>query len=344
MDIGITKPLLLDPCDCWFPEDIVIKINNIICDEYIRKIYKRLEGNFIRNVIKIFLNDKQLSNFLYYLGYQTYYCNYTSMTNYGIYGETLSNLEWGDYITDTSLEDYKGIHDDITEPYMLNMPSDTTDVLLTDSDFYHFDVNIYSTKLTLNETLWIFNHYAIHDDTIFKDIAEYDHDSGVSGVSIANFEIHTENTYQSIYDYDKDEFATIWNLFNRGFIKINIFKIIYIYCYNASIDNITQQYYTMIGGTGCVPIHTDHAKLFNTTCFNIIKYFNTKIKKASNDNIALSYLYAIYADDDIGVYFNDDHEEQENRAYDILHDNGLLNAKQSNTTDILDLLYELYLR
>jgi len=100
----------------------------------------------------------------------------------------------------------------------------------------------------------------------------------------------------------------------------------------------------MIGGTGRAPIHTDHAKLFNTTCFNIIKYFNIKIKKAANDNITLSYLYAIYADDDIGVYFNDDHEEQENRAYDILHDNGLLNAKQSNTTDILDLLYELYLR
>ena len=346
LSIGITKPLLLDANDCRFPEDIVIKINNIICDEYIQKIYERLKTNLIRNIIKIFLNDKQLSQFLYYLGYQTYYCNYTSMTNYGIYGETLSNLEWGDYITETSIEDYKGIRDDITEPYMLNMPSDTTDVLLTDSDFYHFDVNIYSTKLTLNETLWIFNHYATHDAIIFKDIAECDHDTGVHATTtnIANFEIHSENMYQSIYEYDKEEYATIWNLFNRGFIKINIFKIIYIYCYNASIENITQHYYTMIGGTGRVPIHTDNAKLFNTTCFNIIKYFNTKIKKAANDTITLSYLYAIYADDDIGVYFNDDHEEQENRAYDILHDNGLLREKQSNTTDILDLLYNLYIR
>lgn len=346
LSIGITKPLLLDANDCRFPEDIVIKINNIICDEYIQKIYERLKTNLIRNIIKIFLNDKQLSQFLYYLGYQTYYCNYTSMTNYGIYGENLSNLEWGDYITETSIEDYKGIRDDITEPYMLNMPSDTTDVLLTDSDFYHFDVNIYSTKLTLNETLWIFNHYATHDAIIFKDIAECDHDTGVHATTtnIANFEIHSENMYQSIYEYDKEEYATIWNLFNRGFIKINIFKIIYIYCYNASIENITQHYYTMIGGTGRVPIHTDNAKLFNTTCFNIIKYFNTKIKKAANDTITLSYLYAIYADDDIGVYFNDDHEEQENRAYDILHDNGLLREKQSNTTDILDLLYNLYIR
>jgi hypothetical protein len=227
---------------------------------------------------------------------------------------------------------------------MLNMPSDTTDVLLTDSDFYHFDVNIYSTKLTLNETLWIFNHYATYDNKIFKDIAEYDHDSGVSGVSIANFEIHTKNTYQSIYEYDKEEFATIWNLFNRGFIKINIFKIIYIYCYNASIENTIQQYYAMLGGIGRVPIRIDHSKLFHKTCFNIIKYFNIKMKKAVEDSITLSYLYAIYADDDIGVYFNEDHEEQENRAFDILHDNGLLTSKPDNIIDILDLLYVSYLR
>jgi len=344
--ISYPKPLLLDAVDSRFPEDIVIKINNIICDEYIRKIYERLETNLIRNVIKIFLNDKQLSNFLYYLGYQTYYCNYTSMTNYGIYGETLTNLEWGDYITETSIEDYNGIHDDITEPYMLNMPSDTTDLLLTDSDFYHFDVNIYSTKLTLNETLWIFNHYAIHDDTIFKDIAEYDHDTAntTAITNIANFEIHPVDTYKSVYDYDKEKFATVWNLFNRGFIKINIFKIIYIYCYNASIENTIQQYYTMLGGIGRVPIRIDHSKLFHKTCFNIIKYFNIKMKKAVEDSITLSYLYAIYADDDIGVYFNEDHEEQENRAFDILHDNGLLTSKPDNIIDILDLLYVSYLR
>jgi len=355
---AITKPHLLDAKDCWFPEDIVIKINNIICDEYIQKIYERLEANLIRNIIKIFLNDKQLADFLYYYGYQTYYFNYSSTLNFGIYGETLANLEWGDYETDTSLEDYVGIHDDTKEPYMLNIPNDTVDVLLAEVDFYKFDVNVYSTKLTLNETIWIFNHYATHDNNIFQDIPECDHDTGVRGDSgvrgdtgvrgdlnnIANFEIHPVDTYKSVYDYDNEEFATVWNLFNRGFIKINIFKIIYIYCYNASIENTIQQYYTMLGGIGRVPIHIDHSKLFHKACFNIIKYFNIKMKKAVKDSITLSYLYAIYADDDIGVYFNEDHEEQENRAYDIIYDNGLLTSKSDNLNDILDLLYEMYLR
>jgi hypothetical protein len=68
------------------------------------------------------------------------------------------------------------------------------------------------------------------------------------------------------------------------------------------------------------------------------------MKKAVEDSITLSYLYAIYADDDIGVYFNEDHEEQENRAFDILHDNGLLTSKPDNIIDILDLLYVSYLR
>jgi hypothetical protein len=299
-------------------------------------------------MIKIFLNDKQLSQFLYYYGYQTYYFNYSSTPNFGIYGEPLANLEWGDYETDTLLEDYKGIHEHTRDSYMLIIPNDSVVADIEETDFYKYDVNIYSTKLTLNETMWIFNHYASHDANIFKDIDECDHNTGVggTGVSIANFEIHPEKTYQSIYDYDKEEFATIWNLFNRGFVKVNIFKIISIYCSNAGIDNITQQYYTMIGGIGRSPIHTEYTKLFYKTCFNVIQYFNTKIKKASNDSIALSYLYAIYADDDVGIYFNDEHEEQENRAYDILHDNGLLATKHddNNIIDILDLLYEMYLQ
>ena len=349
--ISYPKPLLLDAVDSRFPEDIVIKINNIICDEYIRKIYERLETNLIRNVIKIFLNDKQLSNFLYYLGYQTYYFNYSTTPNYGIYGEPLASLEWSDYETEQSLEDYRGIRDDLTVPYMLNIPNDATDVFLDEVDFYKFDVNIYSTKLTLNETMWIFNNYAKHDNDIFKDIGDCDHDTGVrdddATDTIANFEIHLEAANAanaSIYDYDKEEFATIWNLFNRGFIKINIFKIVYIYCYNSAIENVIQQYYTMIGGIGRVPLQIDHSKLFHKTCYNIIKYFNTKIKKSAKDIITLSYLYAIYADDDVGVYFNEEHEDDENRAYDILYDNGLLTTKSDDIADILDLLYVLYLQ
>ena len=351
---SFAKPLLLDAKDCWFPEDIVIKINNIICDEYIQRIYERLETNLVRNMIKIFLNDKQLTNFLYYYGYQTYYFNYSSTPNFGIYGEPLANLEWGDYETETLLENYVGIRDDITSPYMLNIPNDTTDALLAEADFYNFDVNVYSTKLTLNETIWIFNHYAFYDTNILNDVSVCDHDTGVpddtgdtgdrGDTGVANFEIHPEGTYKSVYDYDKEEFATVWNLFNRGFIKINIFKIISIYCYNVSIENTIQQYYAMIGGTGRVPVHIDHSKLFHKTCFNIIKYFNTKIKKAVKNSITLSYLYAIYADDDIGVYFNEDHEEHENRAYDILNDSGMLKTKDDNITDLLDLLYVSYIR
>lgn len=343
MESVITKPLLLDPCDCRFPEDIVIKINNIICDEYIQRIYERLEGNFIRNVMKIFLNDKELSKFLYYLGYQTYYFNYIFTPSLGIYGETLANLEWGDFETETTFDDYVGICDETTEPYILNIPDEV--------DFYKYDATIHSRKLTLNETMWILGNYASHDRTILYDINECDYDTGintnvtnVTNVTIATFAIHPDETYQSIYDYDKEVFAIQWNLFNRGFIKFNIFKIIYIYCYNTALDNVLQQYYTTIGGTGRVPIHSDNAKLFHKTCYNVVKYFNTKIKKAVEDNITLSYIYAIYADDDGGVYFNEDHEIYENNAYDILYDNGLLHTKQNDTTDLLDLLYELYLQ
>ena len=68
-----SKPLLLDPKYCIFPEDIVIKINNYVCEEYLKIIYQSLEINFIKNIINIFLNNKNLSKFIYHFGYhQTY--------------------------------------------------------------------------------------------------------------------------------------------------------------------------------------------------------------------------------------------------------------------------------
>ena len=360
-----TKPLLLDPLNNRFPEDIVIKINNIICDEYIKGVYKALENNLIKNVIKIFLNDKKLSSFLYYYGYQTYYFNNIMAENLGIYGEPLYNFEWGDFECEVSQEDYQGITEDTHEPYILNMPSD---VLFPDTDsnntpnnglfdFYKYDVNIFSKILTLNETLWIFKNYSSYDKRILQDINEYDYDTyadingdacpsrGASSITIANFEIECDDTFSNIYDYDKEEFAIAWNLFNRGFIKLNIFKMIYVLCYNTDIDNVLQQYYSIIGGTGSVKddIKVDCDRLFLKTCFNVIRYFNKKIRKAANDITVISYLYAIYADDE-GIQFNEAHEEHENKAYDILRDNGLLKTKSDNMTNILDLLYELYLR
>jgi hypothetical protein len=76
-----------------------------------------------------------------------------------------------------------------------------------------------------------------------------------------------------------------------------------------------------------------------------MRYFNKKIKNASENRMVISYLYAIYADDDGNgnIYFNEEHEEYENKAYDILSNNGLLKTKHDNIYDILDLLYELYL-
>ena len=47
-----TKPLLLDAYNCNFPEDIIIKINNILCDEYIKQIFDCLQNNFIKNIMK----------------------------------------------------------------------------------------------------------------------------------------------------------------------------------------------------------------------------------------------------------------------------------------------------
>ena len=332
-----TKPLLLDHCNSRFPEDIVLKINNIICDNHMKEVYIYLEKNFIKNIIKTFLNDKKLSKFLYYLGYQTYYFNYISTVNFGIYGESLNNFEWGDFETDILYEDYNGITVDDKKPYILNIPRD--EIFMSESnnlsndieqDFYRFDVNIYSSNLTLNETLWIFSNYSGYDNNILKDNNAIDIDID-------------DNTYSNIYDYDTEQYASIWNLFNRGFIQLNIFKIIYIFCYNNDFDNTIQKYFNFIGGEGCSNISIDNSKLFHKTCYNVIKYFNKKIKKAADDRVVLSYLYAIYADDD-GVYFNEEHELQENKAYDILQDNGLLKEKFVNITEMLDLLYEQYLK
>jgi hypothetical protein len=263
----------------------------------------------------------------------------------GIYGETLANLEWGDFECETTFDDYNGIHDDTTEPYLLHIPDEV--------DFYIFDATIHSRKLTLNEATWLLGNYASYDSKILHDIEECDHDTAVSdaftasddtAASVATFAIHPHDTYASVYDYDKEAYATQWNLFNRGYIKLNVSKIIYTYCYNTEIDNVLQQYYTMIGGTGRQPINIDNIKLFHKTCYNIVKYFNIKIKKAVEDSITLSYIYAIYADDDGGVYFNEDHEIHENKAYDILHENGLLSKKRGDDIEILDLLYKHYLR
>jgi hypothetical protein len=335
-----TMPLLLDPLNSKFPDDIVLKINNIICDDYIKKLYLHLENNFIKNIIKTFLNDKKLSKFLYYLGYQTYYFNYIYTVNFGIYGELLNNLEWGDFETDILSDDYNGITVDDKKPYILNIPRD--EIFMNESnhsndiehDFYRFDVNIYSSNLTLNETLWIFKYYAIVDSNILKDNTDDDFNDDID---------IDDNTYHNIYDYDMEQYANIWNLFNRGFVQLNIFKIIYIYCFNNDFDDTIKKFYNFIGGKGSHNIDIDSSKIFHKTCYNVIKYFNKKIKKAAEDRIVLSYLYAIYADDD-GVYFNEEHEIQENKAYDILNDNGLLKGKSENITDILDLLYELYLK
>lgn len=332
------KPLLLDPINSKFSDDILIKINNIICDEYIQKIYIQLEKNFIKNIINMFLNDKKLSKFLYYFGYQTYYFNYISIDNFGVYGETLNNLDWGDFETSVLFEDFKGINIDDIEPYILNIPKD--EIFASENnnfnnpefDFHRFDVNIYSSTLTLNETLWIIKNFSSNNDNIFKNNEDIDIDI-------------CDDTFENIYDYDKETFAPIWNLFNRGFIKLNILKIIYIYCYNSDYDSIVQQYYELIGGQNSINIKVDSSKLFHKTCFNLMRYFNKKIKKASENRMVISYLYAIYADDDGNgnIYFNEEHEEYENKAYDILSNNGLLKTKHDNIYDILDLLYELYL-
>lgn len=328
------KPMLLDQKYCCFPEDIVIKINNIICDEYIKQIYVALEHNFIKNSIGIFLDDKKLSKFLYYFGYQQY--NYIYIFE-GVYGETINNLYWENFETDILLENFNGISVDNKEPLVLNLDRD--EIFSRENNYsnnteiynYKFDVNIYSSKLTLNETMWIIKNFARYDETMLEDNADID-------IEIAN------NAYNDIYDYDDEEYATIWNLFNRGFIQLNILKIINMYCYNNDIDITAQKYYEFIGGVGYTKIKVDNSKLFNKTCYNIIKYFDKKIKKAADEKYVLSYLYAIYTADEGYAHFNEAHAEHENKAYDLLNDNGLLSSKSTDIYILLDFLYERYLQ
>lgn len=328
-----TKPLLLDAINCNFPEDIIIKINNILCEEYIKQIFDCLQNNFIKNIIYIFLNDKKLSKFVYYFAFQKY--RYIYILD-GVYGETLNNLGWENFDTDILYENFNGISINEKEPFILNLYRDeifsreNNYTNNSEIDYYKYDVNIYSSKLTLNETMWILKNFAIYDENILHNNTEVDID------------IDEKETYDDIYDYDKEEYATIWNLFNRGFIQLNIFKIIHIFCNNTDINDIVQQYYNIIGGTGDANIIIDKSKLFHKTCYNVVKYFNKKIKKAADDKMVLSYLYGIYNADDT-VNFNEAHEEYENKAYDLLSENGLLSSNSEDISDILDFLYERYL-
>ena len=329
-----TKPFLLEPLNSRFPDDIVVKINNIICDDYIKQIYVCLENNFIKNIISIFCNDKKLSKFLYYFGYQKYRYIYILE---GIYGETIDNLYWENFETDILQENFNGISIDDKEPLVLNLERD--DIFSRENNYtnnseideYKFDVNIYSSKLTLNETMWIITKYAKYDETILHDNVDID-------IEITN------NMYNDIYDYDNEEYATMWNLFNRGFIQLNILKMIYIYCYNNDINDEVQKYYKYIGGDGNAKIKVDNTSLFHKTCYNIIKYFNKKIKKAADDKMVLSYLYAIYTADEGITHFNEAHAEYENKAYDLLNERGLLSFNSTDIYILLDLLYELYLK
>ena len=330
-----TKPLLLDAINCNFPEDIIIKINNILCEEYIKQIFDCLQNNFIKNIIYIFLNDKKLSKFVYYFAFQKY--RYIYILD-GVYGETLNNLGWENFDTDILYENFNGISINEKEPFILNLYRDeifsreNNYTNNSEIDYYKYDVNIYSSKLTLNETMWILKNFAIYDENILKNNIDNDID----------IDIDEKETYDDIYDYDKEEYATIWNLFNRGFIQLNIFKIIHIFCNNTDINDIVQQYYNIIGGTGDANIIIDKSKLFHKTCYNVVKYFNKKIKKAADDKMVLSYLYGIYNADDT-VNFNEAHEEYENKAYDLLSENGLLSSNSEDISDILDFLYERYL-
>jgi len=331
-----TKPLLLESHSCNFPEDIIIKINNILCEEYIKLIFDSLQNNFIKNIIYIFLNDKKLSKFVYYFAFQKY--RYIYILD-GVYGETLNNLGWEHFETDILYENFNGISSNDKDAFILNLERDeifsreNNYTNNTEIDYYKYDVNIYSSKLTLNETMWIIKNFAMYDTNILKNNIDNDID----------IDINDERTYDDIYDYDKEDYATIWNLFNRGFIQLNIFKIIHIYCNNTDINEEVQKYYNFIGGTGYANIFVDKSKLFHKTCYNVVKYFNKKMKKAADDKMVLSYLYGIYNGDDT-VNFNDKNEKYENEAYDLLSENGLLSSNSEDITDILDFLYERYLQ
>jgi hypothetical protein len=153
-----TKPLLLESHSCNFPEDIIIKINNILCEEYIKLIFDSLQNNFIKNIIYIFLNDKKLSKFVYYFAFQKY--RYIYILD-GVYGETLNNLGWEHFETDILYETFNGISSNDKDAFILNLERDeifsreNNYTNNTEIDYYKYDVNIYSSKLTLNETMWI---------------------------------------------------------------------------------------------------------------------------------------------------------------------------------------------
>jgi hypothetical protein len=149
--------------------------------------------------------------------------------------------------------------------------------------------------------------------------------------------------YYNIYDYDNEEYANIWNLFNRAFMEFNVFKIIKIFCDNLELDNTIKEYYDLIGGKGLYNFNVDYTKLFHKTCYNVIKYFNKKMKKAVDDHFVIKYLYSIYSEDE-NMFFVEEHQQYKDKATDLLLNNGLLNSTEFNILKMLDLLYELYLK
>ena len=325
-----SKPLLLDPKYSIFPEDIVIKINNYVCEEYLKIIYQSLETNFIKNIINIFLNNKNLSKFIYHFGYyQTYSFKYnnTIPLKFIVYGENLNDLtiRWNNS------------HIDKNEPYILNLCSNHY-IFDTRNRYgltpYKYDAHIYSSKLTETETQWILINHSTHDENILQDSSDIDVDIDI------NIE---DNMYYNIYDYDNEEYANIWNLFNRAFMEFNVFKIIKIFCDNLELDNTIKEYYDLIGGKGLYNFNVDYTKLFHKTCYNVIKYFNKKMKKAVDDHFVIKYLYSIYSEDE-NMFFVEEHQQYKDKATDLLLNNGLLNSTEFNILKMLDLLYELYLK
>jgi hypothetical protein len=325
-----SKPLLLDPKYNIFPEDIVIKINNYVCEEYLKIIYQSLETNFIKNIINIFLNNKNLSKFIYYFGYHqtnSFNRNNTSLLNLSVFGENLNNLKirWNNSNIDKD------------EPYILNMCCNYY-IFNTRNRYgltpYKYDAHIYSSKLTETETQWIVKNHSMYNENILQDSSDIDVDIDID---------IEDNMYDDIYDYDNEEYANIWNLFNRAFMGFNVFKIIKIFCDNLELDNTIKQYYDLIGGKEHYNFNVDYTKLFHKTCYNVIKYFNKKIKKTVDDHFVIKYLYSIYSED-INMYFIEEHQQYKDKATDLLLNNGRLNSTEFNILKMLDLLYELYLK